>query len=107
MACPRCGTTVDLRASRGVCPNCGFALARMMSRRWSWRAVLFLLVTALGLVIWLGSLLFLPNALTPALSPLATILGLGLFFVGMAGMVFSTVRSTTYRTFYDPNFGLE
>jgi ribosomal protein L37E len=107
MACPRCGTTVDLRARRGVCPNCGFALARMMSRRWSWRAVLCLLVTVLGLVIWLGSLLFLPNALIPALSPLTTILGLGLFFVGMAGTALSSARSTTYRKYYDPNYGLE
>jgi len=107
MACPRCGTTVDLRASRGVCPTCGLALARTLERRWSWRARFLLLLTAVGLTIWLGPVLFLPNGLARTLTPLATVLGLGLFFLGMAGMALSAMRSTAYRKYYDPNYGLE
>jgi ribosomal protein L37E len=102
LVCPQCGTTAFMGASRGGCPNCGFALARSLERRWTWRGRLFLLVAALGLLFWFGSALFLPSAVAGVLGPPATVLGLGTFFLGLAGAAVSAMRSMTYHRFYDP-----
>jgi ribosomal protein L37E len=105
--CPRCGEHAHLRASRGACPACGFALARSLERRWTWKGRLFLLVAALGLFIWFGSALLASAAVAGVLGPLAATLGLGTFFLGFAGTAVSAMRSMTYHRFYDPTFGLE
>lgn len=35
--CPKCGTAVDLLATRGMCPRCRFAVAAAKERTWRTR----------------------------------------------------------------------
>jgi hypothetical protein len=94
MTCPRCGTRVDLKANRGVCPNCDFAIARLMERRWTHRGRFFFLVAAVSFVAWF----FLPPELMQV--AIDVMLGCG------AGMIVSFLRMVTYGRYYDPNYGI-
>jgi RNA polymerase subunit RPABC4/transcription elongation factor Spt4 len=91
-ACPQCGTSVDLKASSGVCPNCQFHLASKMEQQWTRWVIVFLVVLVLGVV----AQRLLPSSLGP--------IALGVLLLGGGGLIVSLWRRTTYRLYYDPDY---
>lgn len=91
--CPKCGTVVDLPATRGMCPRCQFAVASAKER--TWRNRRWVLTAVSGLCIPLYFAPFALHASTPV--QVFSTLAVALFSLCGLGALVSASTARKYQ----------